>query len=239
MSPIRLVTFDVTNTIIKVSGKVGQNYAKIAALYGKNVEPERLNASFGTVYKRYSERYANFGVSCGMTPFKWWTSVVIDTFKESGSDESQLERIAQHLYVMYSTQSGWEVLPNASGTLEKLKQNGLKLGVISNFDDRLEKILTQLALRHYFDFILASAVVKVAKPDVGIFNMALKMADVKPEEALHVGDNMKTDIKGAKSAGFNCVLLLEKDKEVPNSLTEADVIRNLNQLPDFIGQIKS
>lgn len=234
MSPIRLVTFDVTNTIIKVCGSVGHNYSKVAAMYGKTVEPENLNSCFGTVYKRHNDLYRNFGVHNGMTPFKWWANVVVDTFKEAGSDDSQLEQIAQHLYVMFSTQNGWTVLPNAVHTLEKLKQTGVKLGVISNFDDRLDKILTQLALRHYFDFLLASAVVKVAKPDAEIFNMALKIADLKPEEALHVGDNVKTDYFGAKQAGWNYLLLLDKEKQVPDSVEKSTVIHNLDQLTEYL-----
>lgn len=234
MTLIRLVTFDVTNTIIRVLGGVGENYSKVAEIYGKVVDARKLDASFKVVFKHHCKLYPNFGVHSGFTPFQWWTDVVVDSFKAAGSDDQDLERIAQHLYVMFSTQTGWEVLPGVESTLTKLKQNGVKLGVISNFDDRLEKILTQLSLTHYFDFILASAVVKKAKPDPDIFHLGYKMADVKPEDALHVGDNATTDYFGAKRAGCHGLLLLDKDKEIPVGVDKACVISNLEQLTEYI-----
>lgn len=233
MSPIRLITFDVTNTIIRVLGSVGQSYAKVAAIYGKNVDPDSLDKTFRTSFKQNMKLYPNFGVHNDLTPFKWWTNVVIESFKSAGCDDKGLEQIAQHLYVLFATQKGWEVLPGATDILTLLKQRGIQLGVVSNFDDRLERILTQLSLMHYFDFVIASSVVKVAKPDAEIFKMALKTADVKPEEVIHVGDNIDTDYKGAKAAGLNSVLLLDKDKEVPNGVDKSMVIHHLCELSRF------
>ncbi|XP_045211301.2 haloacid dehalogenase-like hydrolase domain-containing protein 3 [Mercenaria mercenaria] len=233
MSRIRLVTFDVTNTIIRVTKSVGQNYANVARMYGKDVDVTKLNTSFRAVFSNYNKLYPNFGVHNGLTPFKWWSKVVVDSFREAGSDEQHLEQIAQHLYVMFATSKGWEVLPGAEKTLTELKQKGVKLGVISNFDDRLDKILTELALRHYFDFVLASAVVKIAKPDPDLFEMAFKMADVKPEEALHIGDNILTDYVGARNSGCKGVLLVPPDKQIPKDVDSSCVIRNLYQLTDY------
>lgn len=234
MYPIRLVTFDVTNTIIRVLGGPGKNYANVASIYGKVIDARKLDDSFKEVYKNYSKTYPNFGVHNGLTPFKWWSNVVTESFKKAGSDERNLEQIAQHLYVLFSTLKGWEVLPGAESILKELRQKGIKIGVISNFDDRLEKILTQLALRHYFDFVLASTVVKVAKPDAGIFEIAFKLADAKPEEALHVGDNVFTDFLGAKNAGCKGVLLVPENKQIPDDIDKSCVIRNLSQLSEYM-----
>lgn len=234
MSPTRLITFDVTNTIIRVLGNVGQTYSSVAGMYGNVVDATKLEISFKEVYKNYNKLYPNFGVNNGITPFKWWSNVVIDSFKDVGSNDQHLEQIAKHLYVMFSTSKGWEVMPGAESTLKELKQKGVKLGAISNFDDRLDKILTQLALRHYFDFVLASAVVKIAKPDAGIFEMGFKMANVKPEEALHVGDNVETDFLGARNAGCRGVLLIPADKQIPGGVDKSSVIRNLTQLADNV-----
>ncbi|KAL4219129.1 Haloacid dehalogenase-like hydrolase domain-containing protein 3 [Mactra antiquata] len=233
MSPIRLVTFDVTNTLIRVLGSVGKNYANVASIYGKTVEPEKLDIAFRAVYKHNIKEFPNFGVHNNLTPFKWWTNVVVETFKAAGSDGKELEQIANHLYIMFSTQTGWEVVPGAINILSLLKQNGVKIGIISNFDDRLEKILAELSLIHYFDFVIASAIVKVAKPEAEIFKMALKKSDVKPEEVIHVGDNVNTDYFGAKDVGLNSVLFLDKDREVPDGVNDSNVIRSLDELPKF------
>jgi REG-2-like HAD superfamily hydrolase len=219
---------------MRVARSVGHNYANVARMYGQDVDAVKLNKSFRTVYKTYNDLYPNFGVHNGLTPFVWWNKVVVDSFKDAGSDRENLDKIAQHLYVMFSTSQGWEILPDAEKTLSNLKGRGLKLGVISNFDDRLEKILTQLALRHYFDFVLASAVVKIAKPDSGIFKMAFNMADVKPEDTLHVGDNVANDFFGAANAGCAGVLFVPPEKDIPEDVNKTHVIRTLYQLTDYI-----
>ncbi len=99
------------------------------------------------------------------------------------------------------------------GTLELLKHQGFKLGVISNSDERVGKlscnifvsvcaylcfflflqvhVVENLKLNRYFDFVLASAVVGFEKPNKAIFNKALELAgDVPAENALHVGDDI-------------------------------------------------
>lgn len=234
MSSVRLVTFDVTNTIIRVLGSVGQNYTKVAAMYGKSVDPSRLDACFKQAYKHQMEQYPNFGVNSSLTPTTWWDRVVKDTFRKAGTDEQQLDAISKHLYGHFATRQGWEVLPQAERTLISLKRKGIKLGIVSNFDDRLEKILTELSLMHYFDFVLSSAVVKMQKPDPGIFKMALKLADVKSEEALHVGDNILTDYEGSRAVSMFGVLLWKKDKSIPENVDANYVIYQLQSLLQFI-----
>lgn len=224
MSPIKLVTFDVTNTIIKILGGVGKNYAKVASLYGKNIDALTIDKSFKVVYKRNAEMYPNFGVNHGLTSSKWWDTVVTETLTETGTDLENLDKIAKHLFVYFSTNQGWEVVPDTIETLSKLKTTGIKLGVISNFDERLEKILMQLALRHYFDFVICSAAARVAKPDAGIFQLALEKAGVEACDAVHIGDNVVNDYFGPRNAGINGILYAMSAKNVPENIDKSHIV---------------
>jgi len=100
------------------------------------------------------------------------------------------------------------------------------LGVISNFDERLESILRNTELEHLFDFVVVSRKVGMAKPQPQIFEHALKKTGVSPQELLHIGDSFKRDYKGATDAGMRAVLLnRESTAEAPpaekiSSLTE-------------------
>lgn len=234
MSPVRLVTFDVTNTIIRVSGGVGHVYAKVAAMYNTSVDPADLDHSFPKVYRQYITKYPNFGVHDSLTPNKWWNMVVHDTFREAGCTHEKLDKIAQHLYVHFASGQGWEVLPGAVQTLEKLKSTGVKLGVVSNFDERLEKILTHLALLHYFQFVLSSALLKCAKPSSEIFRMATEKGDCKPEEIIHVGDNVITDYEGARAAGMRALLYRDRTKDIPEGVDKANVVFTLADVCKFL-----
>lgn len=85
--------------------------------------------------------------------------------------------------------------------------------MISNFDERLEEILINTDIRKYFSFVLTSWLCGREKPDSTIFKEAMKLGEtingtpIKPEEIIHIGDNLKLDYQGAKKIGWNSYLI--------------------------------
>ena len=65
----------------------------------------------------------------------------------------------------------------------------------------------------FFDFLTFSDEVKWAKPNVKIFNYTLENLHVKNSEAAHVGDDIKTDVTGAKMAGMKAIWLASQPLE--------------------------
>jgi len=94
-------------------------------------------------------------------------------------------------------------------TLRELRGRGYALGLITNRDnvDRFHELLDQMALRPYFDLILASGEVGVRKPEPDIFYAALEQLDARPDGSIYVGDNYWADVVGAERAGVRPVLL--------------------------------
>ena len=97
---------------------------------------------------------------------------------------------------------------DTSEALARLRDAGIRLGVVSNSDGRVEEALVAAGLRDYFDVVLDSALVGVEKPDPAIFRAALDALGVAPAEALYVGDLYEVDVVGARAAGMDAVLLL-------------------------------
>jgi HAD superfamily hydrolase (TIGR01509 family) len=101
----------------------------------------------------------------------------------------------------------WDRLdPEAVPTLAALRARGLRLGVVSNADGRVEAQLEGFGLRPFLDVVVDSAVAGVAKPDPRIFRLALAALRVPPGEALYVGDMARVDGLGARAAGMPAVL---------------------------------
>lgn len=100
-----------------------------------------------------------------------------------------------------------KVLPDTIPTLQKLKAAGYYLAVISNSDGTVEGELQRAGLHEYLEFVIDSSVVGVEKPHPEIFEMALKRAGVKPNEAIYVGDTHPIDIGGAELAGIRGILI--------------------------------
>ncbi|KAL3870358.1 hypothetical protein ACJMK2_038428 [Sinanodonta woodiana] len=234
----KLLTFDITNTIIRVMGSVGQQYANVAGVYGLRANASILDQSFKSAWKKQNAQYPNFGCQQGLSSYRWWTELVINCLTEAGySGNDNLPTIANHLYAHFSTGKGWEVFPTSvCTTLDEIKRKypTMKLGVISNFDERLDNILQSLAIRHYFDFVLPSGLAKVAKPDVKIFHLALDIAGVRPSEAIHVGDNVTNDYFGARGVGMTALLLYHAGQIMPKEVDESYVIHNLSGIFNHI-----
>ncbi len=82
------------------------------------------------------------------------------------------------------------------------------LGALTNFDKRIFNLVRELQLD--FDFITCSETAGASKPDEEIFKAAIKNAKMNENDKatfLHIGDSYEKDFCGAKSAGWNAILL--------------------------------
>ena len=91
-----------------------------------------------------------------------------------------------------------DVLP----VLDRLATQGIRLGIISNWDERLKVLLRRLRLENYFEAIVISCEVGFTKPSPVIFEQAAEKLGLPSAAILHVGDSMEMDVQGAKSAGL-------------------------------------
>ncbi|MDP6372065.1 MAG: HAD-IA family hydrolase [Vicinamibacterales bacterium] len=99
------------------------------------------------------------------------------------------------------------VLPGVPEALAGLRARGLNLTVVSNSDGTVERLLTEVGLRPFFDAVIDSRVVGYEKPDPRIFTHALETVGATAATTLHVGDLYEADVVGARAAGLHALLL--------------------------------
>lgn len=97
--------------------------------------------------------------------------------------------------------------PQARAVLQMLHGHGLTLGMISNSNGWVERLVTESGLRPYFHFVIDSRLVGVEKPDPRIFQIALDQVGISPAEALYIGDLYSIDVVGSRAAGMHAILL--------------------------------
>lgn len=97
--------------------------------------------------------------------------------------------------------------PQAHAVLQTLHGHGLTLGMISNSNGWVERLVTERGLRPYFHFVLDSRLIGVEKPDPRIFQIALDRVGISPAEALYIGDLYSIDVVGSRAAGMHAILL--------------------------------
>ncbi len=124
------------------------------------------------------------------------------------------------------------LFPEVLETLDALKARGLKLAVVSNWDNTLEDHCRELGLIRYMEVVAASQVVGSDKPDAGIFRYALEKVGAAPQEALHVGDIYPADVVGARNADITPVLVDRYDLQ-----PQADCLR-VRSLWEVVGLVK-
>ncbi|XP_006890821.1 PREDICTED: haloacid dehalogenase-like hydrolase domain-containing protein 3 [Elephantulus edwardii] len=231
---IRLMTWDVKDTLLRLRHPVGEEYATKAQAHGLKVDATALGQAFRQAYKAQSQSFPNYGLSQGLTSRQWWLDVVLQTFHLAGvQDAKAVAPVADQLYEDFSSPCTWQVLEGAKATLMGCRKRGLKLAVVSNFDRRLEDILVGLGLREHFDFVLTSEAAGWPKPDPRIFHKALQLAHMEPAVAAHVGDSYRCDYQGAQAIGMHSFLVTGPeplDPAVKNSVPEDQILPSLSHL---------
>jgi len=111
--------------------------------------------------------------------------------------------------------------------LEVLKSNGKKVGILSNFDPVLEKILTRLGVKEYLDYVWISALVGLEKPDQRFYDMFLSHFEIEPAKCLYLGDSLVRDYYPAAQAGMHAVLLKNGFTHYPGD------IRTVSNVSEF------
>lgn len=97
--------------------------------------------------------------------------------------------------------------PDAAPALAALRGRGLRLVVVSNWDVSLSEVLRATGLAELLDGVVTSAAVGAPKPAPAIFAAALARAGVAAGQAVHVGDSLEHDVRGARAAGIAAVLV--------------------------------
>jgi HAD superfamily hydrolase (TIGR01662 family) len=130
--------------------------------------------------------------------------------------------------------------PDIKQTLEKLKQMGIKLGILSNTfinASTLERHLAQLGILDFFDVKVYSYQFKFRKPDPRIFINAAKQLNCEPQNILFVGDRLDWDTAGALRANMTAVVkkaYTNTTKNIPEGVIK---IKQLAELPNIVEQI--
>ena len=157
--------------------------------------------------------FPHFGSTSGISSMVWWIKLVKGTFEDvlvEQYDDKITSKIASELFSYYHSPKPYMVLDDGLESLERMKEMKLKIGVISNFDNRLHDIIHSVGLSKFVDFVVTAEDAKSSKPEPTIFDFAAqrsKVLGMKPHEVLHIGDDLDKDYLGARNVGWNSVLV--------------------------------
>ncbi len=219
----RAVLFDAAETLFTTRGSVGEIYGSIAREYGSQAAPEVIQAAF-------VRHFRGAGPISIENQKQWWRDVVFRVFSEVGMVEN-FDEFFNRVYDRFRDSQGWILFPETREVLEELKRRGLKIGVISNFDDRIHSVMRSLDILSYFDSITISSETGFCKPDRQIFEAAVRALGVPASSILLVGDSLRDDVEAGARAGLGAVLI---DRSGRYAAVEVPRISSLKEVLSFL-----
>ena len=197
--------FDLYGTLVDIHTEedqvVWEKTAFYFGFYGAGYTGESLKAAFRAELKK---REAKAGQSYECFPDIPFEQVMAELFRAKGVTENaeilgvnaaQLFRISSLDYV--------NLYPGVLDALKELRQRGYRLWLLSN----AQRIFTAYELRllglgDQLDGIYISSDYRCRKPDIRFFNALITERDLDPEKCIMIGNDLETDIGGAKGAGL-------------------------------------
>ena len=244
---IRGVLFDLGGTLHTASSPPGREIWFARRLlerlsdYGiaPDAEPEELARKLyenAEAYKRYSEEELRELPAADI-----WNDWYLRDWKIG---REKLEPIAEELSFLYDYERVRVIRrPYIKETLHALREQGMKLGLISNIISLsvAPHFLVEYGVREYMDCIVLSSATGIRKPSADIFRIAEQELGLRPEELAYVGDTLSRDVLGTRNAGWRLMIQIKsasgakRDKGLEQSGLEPDyIIRELNEIPEII-----
>lgn len=228
-----LITFDCAQTLLRVNWKMGAFAVDSARQAGLDLD-EAAGDLYSRLHDQRRDEYVELNKTRDVEKLNaFWSRLSKDWIRALGHDpdvwQPKVEEAAKNLgFGRNSTifQLYDDVLP----CLDRLKSEGVRLAVISNWDYSLHNILQTMEIYSRFEKVVASLEEGYEKPDPRIFLKTLEHMGVDPARAVHVGDDPVDDLQGARNVGMTAYLI---DRN--RATASPPYIRSLLDLPEALG----
>ncbi len=230
-SPLEWVFLDAGDTLLAPYPTFERRFLAVAEEHGERHDVAAVEAAIAATARR------------AIWPTDWtdpatqrsfWSGFYMDVFAELGfTDAARRVELAEAMYAVFSDPATYKLFDDVRPALAALAERGLQLGVISNFEPWLRDVLRLEGVEELFGVVAISGVLGVAKPDPAIFRAALAEAGAAPSSAIHVGDQLTTDVDGARAVGITPVLIDRFDRRADVGVLR---VRDLVELVALIDQ---
>ncbi|MBN1419326.1 MAG: HAD family hydrolase [Planctomycetes bacterium] len=182
--------FDVGHTLMDESARLAASLAWVA----RAVAERGVATNAADLARRYRD--------ASIRPVPGMKSLLVQILMELGLGEEAAWTVRNAL--------PWdavplEAYPDACDAVRRLREAGLRVGVLANQPASAQEDLERAGLAGLFDDIWLSDAVGLAKPDPAFFEMALRAWGIPPARIAYVGDRPDMDTKPAKALGLHTV----------------------------------
>jgi REG-2-like HAD superfamily hydrolase len=225
---LQAVFIDVGNTLVYEEPSRFEIYAETARERGLTIRTEDMDRMMRQAHKELPQEV---GGAFRYTDL-WFEAYIERIFHDYlGLEQNQLAPLRAELFGRFSEPSTFDLFPGTLELLDRFRERGLVLGLVSNWSARLPKLMDALDISPRVDFVVTSAIERCEKPDPAIWKTALERAEVPADRALHAGDDVEKDLLGARRAGLRSVLV---DHHGRHGSVHSPRVGNLFELEELV-----
>ena len=226
----RAVFFDVGETLVHVDPTFADLFVTVLAGAGHERSVEEVRDASAHVYARFSEA-ARDGSLWTTTPERsraFWTSVYERMLGELGVVDQ--DGLASTLHREFTRMENYVLFDDVLPAITSLRDAGVLLGIVSNFEAWLEDWFGAHELLEDFPVRVISGIEGIEKPDERIFRLALDRASVSAEESAYVGDNPEFDVDPPAALGMFPILVDRRDRFPAHAGARVTDLRELSSI---------
>jgi putative hydrolase of the HAD superfamily len=250
---IDTITFDLWNTLIytspqdnlKYKNKRIEGFFSVLNKTGRNVSREEIEKAYDKSFELYKPiRDRNADIST-----REQVQIILQCLENPEFQDLSKDVLSELEEVLAS--AIFSELPDLTGGSEEilnyLNEKNYKIGLICNTGRTPGRVLREVLKRRnivqFFRVLTFSDELKIRKPNPEIFLHTLKSLNVSPSTSLHIGDELESDILGAKRCGMQAGWISpDRDKLRPDFQPEIKpdfILQDLVSLKNILGREKS
>lgn len=218
---VRAVIFDAVGTLIHPEPSAAAAYAVVGRRWGSRWTEADLRGRFREAFRHEETADAAAGWRTDeRREEQRWRRIVATVLDDVRDPEACFQELFEH----FARPESWRITPEAPATLAALAERGYQLGIASNYDYRLRRVVAGWPALTAVPHLIISSEVGWRKPGQQFFQQACSLLDTPPEQVLHIGDDARNDFDGARAAGLMALLYDSSGQ------TAAHLIRDLGEL---------
>ncbi|MDP9327617.1 MAG: HAD-IA family hydrolase [Actinomycetota bacterium] len=227
----RAIFFDAGETLVHAHPSFPQLFADVLAREGFPVGVEAVHAQLHHVSERFSQaaRDQELWTTSPSRSRAFWLSVYERFLGGLGLPTD--DGLHETLHREFTDLANYALFDDVLPVLGELRGDRTLLGVVSNFEEWLERLLEQLGVLEAFHVRVISGLEGIEKPDPRIYRLALERAGVDAADAAFVGDSPEFDVDPPAALGMFPVLIDRRDRYPTFSGVR---IRRLTDLPGVL-----
>jgi putative hydrolase of the HAD superfamily len=230
---VRAIFFDAVGTLIHPEPPVSEAYATVGRRFGSSLSSPIIQDRFQIAFQREedADRASQWRTSEAREELRW-RRIVAGVLTDVADGEACFAELFAH----FARPESWRCDPAVEKVLHELTEDGYVLGMASNVDTRLRRVVAGLPELRQLRHLVISSEVGCRKPAAAFFQTIAQVVELPLASILYVGDDPDSDYEGARAAGMGALVF---DPTTDQPVDAANRIRRLEEIIEWIDRANS